>query len=165
MSEDVQFILGGEERDRIVLQRVKKDKSIIYGSRAVNSQVMGALTADTRDYDIYDKTPNRSAHRLERSLDRNAGYNAYTTRPALHKGTSKVVFIKSQTGVADYTKPKGPVQFIIINGVRYRRLDVEKQRRQEILRDPKSKYRWAKDKDAIHRISLSEWIRRKMNGQ
>lgn len=164
MSEDVGFILGREERDRIILTRVKKDKSIIYGSRAVNSQVMGALTADTRDYDIYDKTPNKSAHRLEHSLDRNAGHNAYTTRPALHKGTTKVVHIKSQTGVADYTKPKGQVPFIIINGVRYRRLDEEKRRRLLILKDKKSKYRWAKDKDAIHRMSLSEWIRRKMNG-
>jgi lipopolysaccharide export LptBFGC system permease protein LptF len=157
--------------DKIILNVAKQRKQIIYGARSIEKQAR-LLARDTKDYDIFDKQPKKSANLIQKRLDKNAGFDYYFTKEAEHKGTWKVKGrgvdnirnTKDDESIVDYTKPTEKVKFIIRNGIRYRVLKDELRKKQAILKDPAFKFRYAKDKDDINRIKGFIKIRKLVGG-
>jgi len=130
-------------------------KEVIYGARALNARFPDWLDKHTEDYDVFSHTPRKDALQTERALDTHFGGDYFKTEPALHKGTWKVKSKQTGQGVADFTKPEGKMPSSTwIRGKRYVNLGWMEQRARKVLKDPESKYRHDKDRDAIDRIQL-----------
>ena len=157
--------------DRIILNIAKQRKQIIYGARSIQKQA-NLFSRDTKDYDIFDKNPKRSAQILQRKLDKNVGFDFYYMKEAEHKGTWKVKNkgadgiqnTKDDESIADYTKPDKKIKFVMINGIRYRVLKEELKRKVATVKDPEFKFRHEKDKDDIRRIKGFIKVRSLLNG-
>lgn len=144
---------------QIILKLAKQRKQIVYGARSIEAQA-GLFSRSTKDYDIFDKNPKRSAQILQKILDKQAGFDHYYMKEAEHKGTWKVKSkgndgkqnTEDDESVADYTKPDKKVPYVVYKGVRYRILKQELQRKVATTKDPEFKFRHAKDQDDINRI-------------
>lgn len=143
----------------IILSKVD-DKEIIYGEMALKKQLPSFLHRHTEDYDIITLHPRKEARESERALDKMMGGNFFFIKPALHPDTWKVVAYANKQGYVDYTKPKKHIPFDVIGGKRYVKLSHVKQTIRRTLRDPESKYRHDKDRDALQRILIYEKLKR-----
>lgn len=133
---------------------------IIYGARALNKRFPNFLDRHTEDWDIFTPTPRKDARELEQALDRRFGGDYFYVKPALHKGTYKVVAHATEEGYADYTRPDETIPYNTIGGRRYVKLCWVKRRIRKTLRDPKSEYRHDKDRDALNRILIFEQMKK-----
>lgn len=155
-------------RELVIDNKLRKSRNIVYGARAMNKQLPLGLQRPTFDYDIYSKTPRKSARRLERCLDRDAGGDYYYTKPAQHKGTVKVMDIGEDNrrntmddyGVADYTRPERKIKSVRINNIRYAHLSEREKDARKSLRDPAFKFRHDKDRYDLYRIKKGRKILR-----
>lgn len=154
--------------DSIIESDVRRRHSVIYGRRAMNKQLTGYLNAPTSDYDIYTRRPHINANFIEHKLDRKAGYDLFYTKPALHKGTFRVINkgpdLKQDTEddyvIADYTQIPVGLKTVRINGIRYESLQSITKNKRKILKDPESEYRHEKDRLDLERIRANKRIRR-----
>lgn len=155
-------------RDEVIKDKLRKDKDIVYGARAMNVQLPAPYQRHTKDYDIYSKSPNTRARQLERDLDKSAGGDYYYVKPALHKGTFKVMDkgFDNRKGtyddfnVADYSKPTRKIRTVSIFGIRYAHLSERKKDAKKSLNDPMFKFRHEKDRKDLYRIKQGNKIRR-----
>jgi hypothetical protein len=138
-----------------VLNKASKDKQIIYGARAINSQVPTHLKKKTTDYDILTKKPKKSAKDLAKELNIRVGRNEYKVVNALHKGTFKVKDSKENT-IVDYTQIKRTPKVKKSFGNSYKKLSSIKTHIKKSLRKPENDFRKEKDLDALSRIEMSE---------
>ena len=155
--------LNAIDKKGIVANEVKKfikdSKSIVYGVRSINAQA-NILTRDTKDWDVYSKTPKKTANKLQRKLDNVVGGDYYYAKPAVHKGTWKVKSIgddlKKDTfddeEIADFSIPEKKVKFIVKDGIRYRILKEEIKAKKNSLKDKEMKFRHEKDRGDLNRI-------------
>jgi hypothetical protein len=151
---DHQFLI-----DRIILNVAKQRKQIIYGARSIQKQAR-LLARDTKDYDIFDNNPKKTAKLIQKLLDKNVGFDYYYMKPAEHKGTWKIKGrgndnikgTEDDESIADYTKPDKKIPFVLINGIRYRVLKEELKRKKATVQDPEFEFRHKKDRDDINRI-------------
>lgn len=157
-------ILAHYNRHKHIKKQARNNKEVVYGARAMNIQLSrGFLEKHTFDWDIFSKQPRKSAMQLERTMDRAAGSNSYYVKAAMHPGTFKVMGIgadrkkgtRDDVGIVDYTNMPGRVKTITQNGIRYRHISIEKQRRKEILKLKKFAFRHAKDKEDLYRMKMS----------
>lgn len=140
-----------------IWDNIRNKGNILYGARATNIYLPPHLDADTRDFDIYSKTPKKSAKELERELDRKFGGDYFEVKPAEHKGTFKVVSKVTGSGVADFTKQeKGVAYKISLDRIRYANLQHIKKKLMAILKDPSKKFRHQKDRETLQRIKVYE---------
>ena len=160
------FILKRDKINNIIRNQAKKDKKIIYGSKAMNKQIHPFTRRYSPDYDIYTKTPKRDAKAMERRLDKTLGGDYFYTKPAIHGGTWKVNsygFLKDNPkddiGVVDYSFGSAPSKRI--NGVRYEKLSNIVKTKKKILKDKESKYRHGKDRDDLRRIKFSKSLKKR----
>ena len=140
----------------IILNKAKKEKQIIYGSVATNIQLNPSLRRKAGDYDVYSNHPKKSADQTQRQLDRvvGDGNDDFYYKEAVHKGTWKVMHegkdgepkTRDDIAIVDYSKPSKKIDTVTINDIRYENINSILKRRREILADPKSKYRHAKDR-------------------
>ena len=107
--------------------------------------------------------------RSEKILDKTYGSNHYYAKPALHPGTWKVMSkgidgrkgTKDDVGIIDYTKiPRPRPRFVVINGVRFRRISQEKKAKYKALKDKTEKFRHKKDREDLDRIKMAMWQKR-----
>ena len=136
--------------------RTDKDVQVVYGARAINAYVPTFLHKPTRDYDIFARKPKSEARELERALDRGFGGNFFEVKPAEHRGTYRVMSRVEGVSVADYTKPKGKLRTRKLNGIVYVSPGMIKSSIRKTLKDPKSEYRHAKDRESLQRLTLWE---------
>ena len=153
------FYTKKKEIRKIILSDVDNNE-IIYGQSAINKQLPRKLRVYTEDYDIFSTNPRQEARQVERALDKYFGGNYFKVKPAIHKGTFRVVSLIDGKVYADYTKLRSPVPYRIINGKKYITLDYAKKDKLKILRNPKAKYRHKKDRDALNRIRLGEKLKK-----
>lgn len=154
-------------KDNIIENQVKKDKNIIYGARSIKKR-LGWFGRETSDYDIYSNSPRRSAVKLERKLDKGVKANLFYSKPAMHKGTYKVMSsgfdrkrgTEDDYGIADFTKPKGRIRTTTIQGIRYDLLSEERKNKIKSLKDKKMQFRHEKDKNDLQRINIFNLVRR-----
>ena len=163
------FILKRDKINNIIRNQAKKDKSIVYGSNAMNKQIHPFTRRKSQDYDIYTKTPKRDARSMEKRLDKTLGGNYFYTKPAIHGGTWKVMnkgLIKDNPrddiNVVDYSFGSTPSKRI--SGVRYEKLSNIIKTKKKILKDKESKYRHEKDRDDLRRIRFSKALKKRKVG-
>lgn len=160
-KKKLEYYRKKETINNLIKKQAKKRGSILFGGRALNLQLNSSLRRPTEDFDIYSKTPKKSATRIERKLDKHIDADMFFIKPAMHPGTWKVMNRATNREVADYSKPPENVQTRQVNGLRVASLPFIKKQRQEILKDPESRFRHKKDKDAIQRINLQQSLKKK----
>lgn len=152
----------------VIHQRLRITKNIVYGARAMNAQLHPSYIRRTDDYDVYSKTPRIHAIHMKEKLNAMAGADVFYTKPAMHKGTHKVMDVgfdnrrgtKDDFGVVDYTKPTRKIKSIEIMGIRLAHISERKKDIRTSLRDPKFAYRHKKDRMDLTRIRATEKLRR-----
>jgi len=149
------------EAHQVIKKNIKKQGHIVYGERALNTHLPSHLDRHTEDWDVFTKTPKKTARRVERKLDKKYGGDYFYVEPARHKGTYKVKSRVTRMGVADYTKLENKVPHKTIKGVKYVKLRWVKQHIKKTLKDPKAYYRHDKDKEALQRIKIYETLKKK----
>jgi len=154
------FHLNKPVFDKMIKEQARKNKSVIYGARAMNIQMHPFTRRGTIDYDIYAKQPRKAAKAIEKKIEKNLGYDLFDVKPALHPGTYKVVNKVTEEGYVDYTK-KGRVPHKRINSNDYETLRSIKKGKKKILKDPESRFRHHKDKDDLRRMQASRRFKRK----
>jgi hypothetical protein len=144
----------------IILDKVG-DNEVIYGQRAINVQLPFKLRVYTEDYDIFAKNPRKEAIEVEKALDKFFGGNYFIVKPAKHSGTFRIVSVVDGKIYADYTKVSTGIPYTIINGKKYITLNYAIKEKTKILKNPRAKFRHAKDRDALNRIKLAQKIRQR----
>ena len=142
----------------IVKKFIKKDH-IMYGGRAIDSQVLPGFRTQSKDFDIYSKTPKEDALKLEKELDRIAGADIFTTEKAKFPKTTKVKDFRGET-VADFTEIPKKIKTKILVGTNVETLTSMKPTIQKSIRMPKNAYRREKDRDNLNRIKLMEKLKK-----
>jgi len=160
-------------RDDLVQKEIKNflkmNKHTVYGARSINAQA-GILKRDTLDWDAYSNNPKKTAHQLQKKLDKVVGGNYFFKKEAMHKGTWKVKGMgddlmpntPDDVEVADFSMPDKKVKFKVVNGIRYRDLKDEIKAKKSSVADPEFKFRHEKDQKDLDRIKDSLTIRRIM---
>ena len=150
-----------EIEDEKALSEIKRHHGIIYGAQSVNRNVSGFVRRPTSDYDILIGNPALHARHLERALDRRFGGDYYKVKPAIHKGTFKVVTKDDRERcIADFSSPTQFPELTTTerDGIRQSTLKFEKTRRKAILADKEYKFRWGKAKGDLEMIKYQEKI-------
>ena len=170
MKSNVGFMLNNWKIGPLVVSEAKKRKQVIYGARAMNKQVPTLFGRQTSDYDIYARNPKSSANNMQRILDRRVakGQNEFYSKPALHKGTHKVMHIGQDlrkgtvddVGIVDYTNMPKRLKTKVVNGIRYESISSIRQNKLKILKDKESRYRHQKDREDLERIKNYNRFRR-----
>ena len=161
-----------EQQDNITKQIkkfLKKEGCTVYGARSINAQT-GIMTRPTNDWDAYSKTPEKTAKKLQRELDKLVKGDYFYHKPAMHKGTWKVKTVgddlirdtPDDEDIADFSKPEKKVKIKIIDGLRYRDLREEIKAKQKSIADPEFKFRHEKDQRDLDRIKANIKIKRLM---
>jgi hypothetical protein len=151
------FYKAKSKQHKIIRNNIKRRGHIVYGARALNAHLPSYLDKHTEDWDVYSKTPKKTAKRVERKLDKAYGGDYYYTEPAMHPGTHKVKSKITRTGVADYTKmPASKIPTKTIGGIKYITLAHSKKMINRALRNPEAKFRRDKDLEAKQRIAVHE---------
>jgi hypothetical protein len=138
---------------------------VIVGSYAFNQQVKYPFpykkTPHT-DIDIKHRQPKRAATRIERALDKKAGFDNYHTTTLQHDtGTTHRIHSRSRGNkvVADVSKLNKKIPTVTIQGEKYETLAHRKKEIQKMLRDPKAKYRRNKDLTMMGYIKRYEKVK------
>lgn len=146
-----------------VSTQVKKNKNVIYGAQSVKKQ-LGIFGRNTIDWDIMSKNPKSNAQHLTHKLNKTAP-GMYYNAPSKHtKGVYKVYYVgndgiprtQDDKGIADYSKIKNGIKFVVINGIRYSVLENTIKDKQKALADKQYAFRHEKD-----RKDLNEYIKLK----
>lgn len=145
---------------RVILSHTQRHE-VIHGQKAVNKQLPKHLHRDTRDYDIFSRSPKRDAKETEKALDKRFGFNAFKTVRGVHKGTYKVKSRVDGETYADYTRPERKIPRKRIDGKNYATLNYFKGHILRTLKDKDSKFRHEKDKDTLNRIRIAQKKKRK----
>lgn len=162
---EVNFNLNGT-----ILGIAKKRKQVVYGARSIQAQ-NNLFARDTKDWDIFDTKPKQVAKIVEKILDKQAGCDYFYTQEAMHKGTWKVKGrgidgkqgTEDDESIADYSKLDKKTPFVLINGVRYRKLNEEIKAKQKSVADPEFEFRHKKDQDDLNRIKGYLKVKRLMS--
>ena len=149
--------------DRII-KKVKKKKAVVYGRQAMNAQLPFYLQAKTTDYDIYARKPKAFADETQKELDSVVGSNDFYTKPAIHKGTFRVMNVGSDSrkgteddfGIVDVTTPKRTIKVKKVRRINVETLPSIVRGKKKILQDPKSYYRHHKDEQDLERIKFKK---------
>lgn len=141
----------------IIRNYLRKEKKVLYGARALNEHMPPHLDRHTIDFDVYAKKPKLDALKVEKQLDKELGGNYFYVKPAVHKGTWKVVDSISEEGVADFTRVRRkPKHLTTLDGINYARLKDLKRRLKLILKKKRFEHRWKRAREALKRIKVYE---------
>ena len=141
------------------LGEIRRHHGIIYGAQSVNRNVSGFIRRPTQDYDILIRNPGVHARHLERSLDHRFGGDLYKVKPAIHKGTFKVVTKdKAERCIADFSSPTQFPELSVTerDGIKNTTLKFEKGRRKKILADKEMAFRHGKARNDLEMIRYQE---------
>ena len=148
------------ETNRAILAflRDTHPETVVYGTRAINTQLPKWLQRETDDWDIMTIKDNAEglAKRLEQLLDKRYGGDYFVVTPAKHEGTFKIRSRVTGQGVADITLKDREVQLKVIKGISYSTLDFQEAEARKILDDPEFAFRHKKDQDTIQRITIAK---------
>jgi len=143
--------------DEIVKKHLqKKKKLILYGARAYNVHFPSFLDTKTTDWDVYSKTPKKSAQRVEKKLDKKFGGNYFYVQKAKYPQTHKVKSYVTEKTVTDMTKPQEKVPHVTKQNMSVVKLSYAKKRIQQILKDKTQEFRHAKDRETLRRMKAYE---------
>lgn len=156
LEQKERFFKNQEKVGEVIINHVKKRGLILFGQKATNRQLPKDLRKDTQDYDIFSPTPEKSAKRIERKLDRKFKGNFFVVKKAIHGGTYKVKSRVGDKGIVDVGKPERKVPTITKKGVKLATLKFQLQQIKKSLADKKFSFRHAKDREVRSRIKIAE---------
>ncbi len=156
LEQKEKFFKNKKRVGRIIISHVKKKGLILFGQKATNRQLPKDLRKDTDDYDIFSKTPKRTANRIERKLDKKFKGNFFEVRPALHKRTHKVISRIGNKGIVDVSKPNRKIPIVTRKKIKLASLEFQKQQIRKSLKNPEFKFRHPKDREVRSRIKIAE---------
>ena len=153
--------------DRIIRNKIRRDKDIVYGGRAMNAQLPAPFQRPTGDYDIYSVSPKARAKQLESELDKASMGDNYYMKPAMHPGTFKVMDIgydnkkgtRDDFGIADYSKPSRKIKTVNIRGINYAHLSERKRDAKRSLSEKEFWYRHEKDRKDLWLMKKGKELR------
>jgi len=155
--------------DDIILVQAKKNKSIVYGGRAIQANIGRLKSRPTQDWDIFSSNPTKSANQIKNKLNRVAKSNYYYTTSSQYHPSTKKVYSSGQDGipktsddrgVADFSPTPRNARYNTINGVRYIQLRETAKDKLSALKDDAYKFRHKKDKDDLDRIRIYEKMKK-----
>lgn len=161
-------------RDQIILNQVKKNKSVVFGSQSVEKQISFFLARKPKDFDVKSKNPKKSANQLKRTFNERSSSNAFFSRESFfRKGTHKVIFkgkdnipnTDDDVGIADFSKLKRNNKFINIGGVNFIDLNETLKDKKRVLKNKKFTFRFQKDKSDIQRINEFKRLNKSLRGR
>lgn len=130
-------------------QFAKNKRISIYGARALNANINPLARRYTSDFDLWSPTPKTHAQELAEHL----GPSYHVKRVQLP--TKKFVYrIYHQSGqlTADITRSPPKSSYYTKQGTQYQTLLNQKQRLEQILRDPSKRYRHYKAQRDLQKI-------------
>lgn len=161
LKQKERFYRNRRKVDRVIVKNLKKNKHVVFGARATNALFPQFLDAPTEDYDVFSKTPKKTAKRVEKRLDKSFGGNFFEVKDTIFPGGKKVVSKVTGRNVADYVPPpKRKLNVFKRKGIRYTKLDTAKKNIKLSLSDPESKFRRARDIALRDRIKIFEKLRK-----
>ena len=160
-KQKLKFYRKPKLAERTLLANAKKRGHIIFGARAVNKFLPPYLDKHTEDYDIYSKTPHKTAHRVENKMDKRYGGDLFFVKKGMNEGTFRIMSNVTNREVVDYTIRPDKVQHKTIGGLKYATLNHQKKKIRESLNNPEAFFRHAKDRETLQRIKLFEKTKRK----
>lgn len=160
LKQKEKFYRNREKVNKVILKNIRRKKHIVHGQRALNRILPAFLDTKTSDWDVFSDTPQKTARRVERKLDKRFGGDFFRTEESeITKDVYKVRSNVTGKTVADYSKAKRPVPTRNIRGVRYATKEHFKRQIKENLVNPEKEFRRAKDIDQLNRIQVSERLR------
>ena len=155
---------------RVVLNDIQKNNDVLFGAQALNRRVPFFVDRlDTNDFDVLtNKNIKTRATQLERKLDRKFGGDVFFTKPALHPGTHKVMFVGSDlkarteddVGIADISKLKRGTKFSKVNGLNVITTEQIVKNRNKALALKSAAFRRDKDRKALGIIRAARRFKR-----
>jgi len=134
---------------------IRKSGAILHGARALNEHFPPHLDKHTEDWDVFIKSPEKHARKLERELDKEYKGDFFEVKKGEHKGTWKVKSKITGKTVVDFTQPTKTVSHkTTLDGIKYAKIKYIKEKLMKILRDKSKKFRHEKDKEALQRIEI-----------
>ena len=140
----------------------KNPKLIVHGSRSQNVQLPRYLERKaTFDWDIFSKTPKKSATKLERKLDKKFGGDYFRVKPGATKRlkVNKVISNVTEQSFADFSIPDRIVPTTSIRGKMFATLRDQKLKAQSNIKDPTKSFRREKDLNFLRRVKIFEKMR------
>jgi len=149
---------------------LEQEGVIVYGARSINAQT-GIITRPTDDWDAFSSKPKQSADKLQKKLDKIVKGDYFYSKPAMHKGTWKVMGLGDDMkpgtiddeGIADFSSPEKKIPFRKINRIKYRLLKEEIKAKKKSLADKEMKFRNEKDRGDLNRIKANLKIKTLLN--
>ena len=141
-------MLDSKQERKTIMQNAPQ--SVLVGSSSFNNQMMYPFAyakLPYTDLDFKSKTPRKTARRIEKALDSNAGMNGYYISILKHDD-GQTFRVHSRLGdrvVADISKQDKPIPTRSIDGVPHETLRHRKSEIQSLLDNPDASYRREKD--------------------
>jgi hypothetical protein len=149
---------------KLVLKKLRGDV-IIHGERAVQARLPYPLHRETVDYDLYSKTPRKSAKMLEKELEAELEADYFKVKKGRHEGTWKVKSKVDEENYADFTRPSSrtKLDYDVIEGKKYLKLKLIKEKIKQNLKAKTKAFRHSKERSALRRIGRGKKIERMMS--
>ncbi len=154
---------GKGPANEVILKQLRDSGLIVYGAQAINQHLPDWLDKETTDWDIFSLTPEKTAKKLEKVLDKKYGGDYFLVKPAKHPGTYKVMNVVTNVEIADISIPERTVSYKTLDGVNYTTLEHQIGDIKKALADPAAKFRWAKDAEKLIRIRIYRRLHPKKN--
>jgi len=151
-------------KDNIILPKLKqqsrKDKSIFYGSYAVNAQLPQAFHRPHSDFDIFSRKQRIHAMQVEQHIDRTTNSDMVHVKQLPHPiGRGKLYRVEmrdEETTLVDFS-PMKKTKTVTKNGVIYETIPEAKKKYRRMLRTGD---RFVKPTTDLSRIEEHETIKR-----
>ena len=148
------------EVNRIIRNNIRKN-DIVYGSAAINQNILPHLRTSVSDWDVYVNEPKKRSREAERELDRALKFNAYETKRAQSPDTYRLKSRISGESAIDFTKKPNHVPSKRVGQISYAKADYLRKQKEETLRKKMPVFREPKDMHQLARLKLSQ---RKIKG-
>jgi len=152
-------------KDSIILPKLKqqsrKDKTIFYGSYAVNAQLPRAFHRPHGDFDIFSRKQRTHAIQVEQHIDRSTNSDMVHVKQLPHplgRGMQlyRVEMRSDDTALVDFS-PMKRTKTIVKNGVRFETIPEAKKKYRRMLRTGD---RFVKPTTDLARIEEYETVKR-----
>jgi len=155
---------------QVVLERLRRSKNVLTGSRALNRNLPYYLKKKLiKDYDVLVRngiSPMKAAVRMEKALDERFGGDYFSVTEGKYPEVRKVISNITKDEVVDFVpmpKPKPKIRKSY-DGVRHAGLKYLKGRFKAALADPTQEFRHKKDAESLKRIEVYETFHKSSGG-
>jgi len=106
-TKAIKFFRNKDRAKTLIASEIARRHGIIHGARSLNAHFPPYLDRPTEDFDVFSPNPKKSAHIVEKQLDKAFGGNFFRVKKGSNPKveTYKVVSNVDNMSVADFTRP------------------------------------------------------------